>query len=170
MKIYQNIFIGAFVFVILSANAAAQTGGQFAVTQSVISNGGGNSDGVNFNVTGTNAQTLAGTNSTGGQFEVRGGFWQSFFAPTAAMVAVSGQVLAFNGGGISKARITLTDGSGATRTALTNSFGYFRFDDVEAGQTIIISVRHKSYQFGTPTQVVSINDEITDLVFNALSE
>ena len=157
------------IFVCLTAGVGLpQSGGTYEITQSVISNGGGTSNGGTFGATGTSGQSVAGTNSTGGAFGVRGGFWQSFLAPTAAMVAISGQALTSESRGISKARISLIDGSGATRTALTNPFGYFRFDDVEAGQTYIISVQSKRYQFANETQVVFVGDEITDLTFNAL--
>ena len=91
-------------------------------------------------------------------------------APTAAMVSVGGQVLTANGNGLSRARVTLTDTNGTTRTAITNSFGYFRFDAIEAGQTYIISAFHKRFQFINQTQVVFVGDEITDLGFNALPE
>ena len=91
-------------------------------------------------------------------------------APSAAMVSVGGQVLTANGNGLSRARVTLTDTNGTTRTAITNSFGYFRFDAIEAGQTYIISAFHKRFQFINQTQVVFVGDEITDLGFNALPE
>ena len=164
------ISIAGIVILFISLSAFSQTGGTFEITQSVISNGGGTSDGGSFSLTGTTGQPLAGTNSTGGGFGVRGGFWQSFFAPTAAMVAISGQVLMANGGGISKVRVSLTGGDGITRTVLSNTFGYFRFDDVEAGQTCIISISSKRFQFGNQTQVIFVGEEVTDLIFNSLPE
>ncbi len=89
-------------------------------------------------------------------------------SPTAASVSVGGRVLTSGGRGIARARVSITNQSGETRTAISNLFGYFRFDDVEAGQTYIIGVRSKRYQFANPTQVVFVSDEITDLIFNAL--
>lgn len=168
MKIYQKIIASIVFSLLFTLIAAAQPGGMFEITQAVISNGGGSSGGANFNVTGTTAQTFAGMNSTNGQYGVRGGFWQSFFAPTAAMVSLNGLVLSSNGGGISKARVTLTSAGSETRTAATSSFGYFRFDDVEVGQTYIISVSSKGFYFANGTQVLVVNDEINDLVFIAL--
>ena len=168
MKTYQETLFVLALCMCFSVNVLAQSGGTFEITQSVIANGGGASSRGNFGVTGTSAQPLAGTISTNGQYSVRGGFWQAFFAPTAAMVAVSGQVLTSESNSISKARLTLTDGSGAIRGALTNSFGYFRFDDVEAGQVYIISIESKRYQFANPIQVVYVGDEITNLNFIAL--
>ncbi len=160
----KSILFAALIF---AATVSAQTGGTFEITQSVVANGGGASANGNFGLTGTAAQSIAGTISTGGGFASRGGFWQSFFAPTAALVSVGGVVLQDGGGGIFKARVSLTDG-GAVRTALTNQFGYFRFDDIEVGQTYIVSVSHKRFHFGNDTQVVFVADEITGLIFTAL--
>lgn len=91
-------------------------------------------------------------------------------APTAANVSVSGRVVSAFGSGIGKVRVSLTDSSGETRTVVTSTFGYFRFDEVQAGQTYIVGVRSKRYQFAEPDQVISVNDEIGDLVFTALPE
>ncbi len=93
--------------------------------------------------------------------------WQRV-TPTAANVSVSGRVLTANGNGIRNVFVKLTDPSGATRRVISTSFGYFRFDDVEAGQTYVVSVQSKRYQFSNSTQVISVGDEISDLVFTAL--
>lgn len=91
-------------------------------------------------------------------------------APTAANVSVSGRVLTAYGRGIRNARVTFTDSTGATRTVLTSSFGHYRFDDIEVGQTYVVSVRSKRYQFADQAHVVAVNDEITDLDFTALPQ
>jgi hypothetical protein len=83
-------------------------------------------------------------------------------APTAASVNVGGRVIA-GSRGIFNAVVTMTDQNGQTRTVRTNSFGYFRFAEVQAGETYIISVLDKRYTF-TP-RVVSLTDEIMDLIF-----
>ena len=89
-------------------------------------------------------------------------------APTAASVAVSGRVSAFKGrAGISNARISITDANGATRYAITNSFGYYRFADVPAGETYIISVSHKRYRFADNPQVLTVTEEFGELNFTA---
>jgi len=157
-------------FLLFAFSLAAQTGGQYEIKKSVISNGGGQSDGAPYSVTGTAAQASAGVSSSGGGFGVRGGFWQPNLAPTAANVSVSGQVLTASGQGIRNARMTLTNSTGTTRTAITSSFGYYSFDEVEVGQTYVVSVRSKRFQFANNTQVVSVNDEITALTFTALPE
>ena len=145
----------------------AQTGGQFAIMQSVIANGGGNSSGGNFGVTGTTAQTSVGAIGSGGNFGLYGGFWQAFFAPTAAMVSVSGKVTLANGGGISNVRVLMTNQAGETQSAVSNTFGNFRFETVAAGEIYVFTVQSKRYQFSVPSQVLSVNDNVTDLLFIA---
>lgn len=88
--------------------------------------------------------------------------------PTAANVSVGGRVSEANGRGISKASVSIADQNGHIRSALTNPFGYFRFEDVQAGRTYIVSVRSKQFQFANDTQVVLVHDDVTDLQFVAL--
>ncbi len=86
-------------------------------------------------------------------------------ARRAAGVAVSGRVLTSDGAGVRNAIVTLIGTDGTTRRVMTSSFGYYRFDDVEAGQTYVVGVASKRYVF-TP-RTISVSDELTDLDFNA---
>ena len=86
-------------------------------------------------------------------------------SPSAATAAVSGRVSAANGRGVSKALITLTGANGETRTAMSNPFGYYRFADVEAGRSYVMSVRHKQYQF--TTRVITVNEDLDEENFIA---
>jgi hypothetical protein len=43
--------------------------------------------------------------------------------------------------------------------------GYYRFTDLQAGETYIVSVSARRYQFTVPTQVVSLLDSVADLNF-----
>ncbi len=63
--------------------------------------------------------------------------------------------------------MTMTDSNGATRTAFTNSFGYYRFDDVSAGESYIFSISGKRYSFNQSTQVHTIVDQTNDVNFVA---
>lgn len=82
---------------------------------------------------------------------------------TAAGVAVSGRVVTSDGRGIRNASVIITDASGSRRVATTSSFGVYRFADVEAGQTYVITVSSKQYRF-TP-RVIQIVDTLTDFDF-----
>lgn len=78
---------------------------------------------------------------------------------------MSGRVFTPDGYGLTNAIVKINDANGATRTARAGSFGYFRFDDVQAGQTYVFSVRSKRYSF-TP-QTVTVLDNVTELNFTA---
>jgi len=86
-------------------------------------------------------------------------------SPSAANVSVSGKVFTPQGSGLTNAIVILTDQDGNSRTARTTSFGYFRFNEVEVGQTYVINVSSKRWQF--KPQVISVNEEITELNLTA---
>lgn len=85
------------------------------------------------------------------------------FAPTAAAVGISGRVMTKSGRGVAKARVTLTGASGETRMFITNPFGYYRFPDVEAGQTYVITVSSKQYRFAP--RVLTVIEEMENVDF-----
>ncbi|MCA1622379.1 MAG: lamin tail domain-containing protein [Acidobacteria bacterium] len=87
--------------------------------------------------------------------------------PTAASVSIEGRVMTIKGRGISRAQITLTDAEGNTRLAMSNSFGYYRFFDIAAGETYILSIRSKSHQFAEPTRVINVTEDLTGADFVA---
>ncbi|HXG82856.1 MAG TPA: Calx-beta domain-containing protein [Pyrinomonadaceae bacterium] len=87
--------------------------------------------------------------------------------PTAAIVNVGGHVLSARGRGIFRAIVKMTDGAGNVRRAYTNNFGYYRFSEVEVGQTLVFTVKSKGYQFSQPTQVVSLTEETNAVNFTA---
>jgi hypothetical protein len=87
--------------------------------------------------------------------------------PSAAQVTVGGRVTTAFGAGIANALVTLADTTGARRTAVTNGFGYYQFDGVTAGQTVVVTVLSKRYQFSQPAQAVSANEDVYDLNFAA---
>ena len=173
MKTYQNTFAVLTLCLVLSASASAQiaSGGIYGLEQAVVANGGGNSAGGFYAVEGTSGQSAAGTNSTGAPYAVRGGFWNPLLGPTAANASVSGRVVTAAGNGIRNVRVTLAGGSLTTpRTATTSSFGYFAFDDIEVGHTYVIAVVSKRFGFATPTQAVSVMDNVSDVTFIAAWE
>ena len=164
----SKFLIFTVLLILFAADVFGQSGGNFTITQSVIASGGGQqSAGGTFSLDGTTGQPLAGENLTGGMFGVRGGFWVPAFAPTAALVGVSGRVKTAPGKGIRNAIVNLTDATGAIRSTRTGTFGYFRFDDVPVGDTYIFSVSAKRYEFSQPTLIRTILEETDDLEFIA---
>lgn len=167
MLIVLNLFL-----MITGALAQVSSGGVYTLNQTVIANGGGTSTNTpvnSYRVEGTAGQPTAGIFAVGGSYTTRSGFWApNPFAPTAAGVSISGRVLDLNGAGLPKVLVTLSGGTLLVPlTARTSSFGYFKFDDVEVGQVYIISVQSKRYGFGQNLQIISLLDEVTDLVFQA---
>jgi hypothetical protein len=62
--------------------------------------------------------------------------------------------------------VSLTDsGVGGRRTAITNPFGFYRFDNVSSGSTYTIAVISRLYTF-TP-QTVQVNDNLANVDFVA---
>ena len=87
-------------------------------------------------------------------------------APTAANVSVGGRVTVGKGSGLLNATVQIILADGETRTTRTGSFGYFSFDGIQAGQTVIVSIISKKYSFAP--QVVSVAEDLTELNFIAL--
>jgi hypothetical protein len=86
-------------------------------------------------------------------------------APTAAMVNVGGRVTDAKGRGISGATVMMVDSNGNNLSAVTDDSGNYLFEGVEVGQTLIINVRAKRYNFAQPSQVVSLTEETLTVNF-----
>ena len=83
--------------------------------------------------------------------------------PLAANVNIQGRVLSQDGRAISKAMVTLTEPNGNVRYAMTNPFGYYRFLEIESGETYVLNVSHKTYDFNPSSFIINLTEEITDL-------
>ncbi len=109
-----------------------------------------------------NTVTLAGP----GQVEIDAVSVQTL-QPTAANVSVGGRVLTNEGTGISRVIVTLTNSAGALRSVTTNSFGYYKFDEVASGETYILTVNNKKYLFTDSPRVVNVQNNVLDIDFRA---
>ncbi len=87
-------------------------------------------------------------------------------APTSASVSISGQVFTTDGRGLRNAFVTITDTQGNLMTARTSAFGFYRFDEIQVGETYVIEVRSKNFQFAP--QIVSVSEELTGFNFYAI--
>jgi len=88
-------------------------------------------------------------------------------APSAAPVSVTGRITTANGNGIRNVRVTLTEESGAMHYALSSTFGYYTFENIESGQGVVVSVSAKRYTFSPPSRFISLDDNITDADWTA---
>jgi hypothetical protein len=87
--------------------------------------------------------------------------------PTAAQVSASGRVLNAAGMGIANAVVTVTTETGQRRSAITNAFGLFRFDNLLAGQTYVFTVIAKRHTFSSPSQAINLSEDRDDVIFIA---
>lgn len=85
--------------------------------------------------------------------------------PTSASVTISGRIMTSDGRGIHNAFITLTATNGTTQTVNTGSFGYYSFERIEVGNTYIVSVKSKRFQF--KPQIIFLTQDFTELNFTA---
>ncbi len=87
-------------------------------------------------------------------------------APSAGGATVSGRALTTDGRAIRRATVILASGNGMVRTASTNAYGFFVFADVPVGETYVLNVSHKNYQFNQ--RVLNLSDDLIDLDFVAM--
>ena len=85
---------------------------------------------------------------------------------TISNVSMSGSVVAPDRRGVRNARVSVADSSGLTREVLTNSFGFYSFDNVLVGQEHTFRVSSRRYRFAA--KVISITGSRSDLDFIGL--
>lgn len=150
----------------LSAQIAS--GGAFSLEKSVIATGGSESANGAFSLVGTSGQNHAGLGKGNLYFLEKSGFWTpEMLQPTAATVSVSGQVKTAFGNGIRNVVLTIVNSRGESRMTVTGSLGYYRFTDIEVGDTYIITVSAKKFEFNNSVQFVLVNNEMSDIDFIA---
>ena len=119
---------------------------------------------VNLNTNGAvlGPKTLTITNPDGQTTSVA----VSVFAPTAAPAGVAGRIVNATGQGVGAVAVALTNAEGTlVLHAMTNAFGFYRFEAVPTGETYIITPTHKRYAFSPANRVYSHLDEVLDLNF-----
>jgi Neuraminidase (sialidase) len=112
----------------------------------------------NSNITGDNAN---GTRSSPDLYTAK----VTILTPTAASATVGGRVYTPSGRGLANAVVIMTNQNGESVQTRTNQFGYYRFTEVQSGETYIFNVVSKRYQFAT--QVVTVEEDLDGLNFFA---
>ncbi len=84
---------------------------------------------------------------------------------TVAFASISGRVTTAAGSGVAGLQMILSDGNGNIRTALTSSFGYYQFTNVQTGGSYTISASSK--RFSVTARTIQVNDNIADVDFVA---
>lgn len=88
---------------------------------------------------------------------------------TAAAVTLGGRITNAKDRGIGNVRVTLVDTKRNARVAVTNSFDYYQFTQIQAGQSVVISVKSKNFVFANPTQAVFAANDVGEINFAAHS-
>ncbi len=87
-------------------------------------------------------------------------------APTAGEASIDGRVVSNTGRAIKGVTITLQNASASEfKTAITNAFGFYRFDDLEVGSFYVMSIRNKRYFFENSPYAFTLNDNFTAPAF-----
>lgn len=136
--------------------------GNFTVPPPLALNLGGNAD-----VGATSTKSAATLNTTtswtldSASTWINGGVAVKSTTTTAALGTISGRVLSGQGRGIPRVIVTMTGGNGVNVSVRTNQFGYYRFEDLEVGNTYILQANSKLYSFAP--QVINFNESLTNL-------
>ncbi|HLM00067.1 MAG TPA: carboxypeptidase-like regulatory domain-containing protein [Pyrinomonadaceae bacterium] len=92
------------------------------------------------------------------------------FHPTVGQTTVYGRAVDQNGRGISNAQVTLLNAdTQETMTALTNGFGIFRFNNLQAGYVFVATIQHRRYTFKPNTQAFELLGDKDDLDFTGFA-
>jgi subtilisin family serine protease len=86
--------------------------------------------------------------------------------PTAADAVVSGAVVNADGRALKNVRVVLQNAAnGETSVALTNVFGYFRFEGVEVGGFYTMFIQSKRYSFENSPYSFTLGEDFTSMTF-----
>ena len=86
--------------------------------------------------------------------------------PTAADADIGGRVVNTHNRGLENVTVTLSGGLLTEPISVsTNNVGRYHFSDVPSGDTYILTVTSKRHTFGQPTQVFTLNGNLTNINF-----
>lgn len=100
---------------------------------------------------------------------VAGGWGIEFVRSTAATNgSISGRVMTAYGQGIRNASVVVTGNSLIEPLVVqTGSFGWFTFDNLQFGETYVVTVNSRRFTFNAPSRVISLVDNVADADFIA---
>jgi serine protease AprX len=82
------------------------------------------------------------------------------------MVQVGGRVVTPQGTGLRNATVVLAGANSPIRTVLTSPFGFYRLDDVPAGQSYTMTVRSKRFRFAN--RQIQPNESLSNVDFTGI--
>lgn len=86
-------------------------------------------------------------------------------APTSAGVGIGGVVKSQLGNPVSNVQMTIANGDTVVAYAMTNAFGYYRFEGLPAGITYVITANSKRFRFAQ--RIISAGTDLTNIDFVA---
>lgn len=89
------------------------------------------------------------------------------FSPTAAGVTVAGRLTTSEGIGIRSVQVMMTTRFGELRRTMTGAFGFYAFEDVPAGENVLVTVSAKRFRFAQSSLVVFTGDSLANVDFVA---
>ena len=131
---------------IADATDGPNIGGRLTSKSVTLPNNTWNQPQVQIRIITTNAANTSG-GSTPDEWIGVNNVVVSSLTPTSAPIDVVGRVLTPEGRPIKGAVVSAYDAMGDQRSAVSNSFGYFRLADLTAGETYVFSVQSKKYKF-----------------------
>lgn len=79
---------------------------------------------------------------------------------------LSGRVVTAQGAGIRNAIVTVSGGNlTRPRSLATGTFGRYQFNGLDSGETYVVTVSAKRFSFGTPSMLVSLDQDLDDVNF-----
>lgn len=88
--------------------------------------------------------------------------------PSAAPASITGRVATQSGRGISGAVVTIFNtATGESQSYLTNSFGYYRFNDLPVSDFYVMTVSHKRYLFLEASRSFTLEEDMFNMDFIA---
>ncbi|MDQ3801439.1 MAG: carboxypeptidase regulatory-like domain-containing protein [Acidobacteriota bacterium] len=108
--------------------------------------------------------TIRANNSDGFQVEAS---YSLTIQNAVSFVPVRGRVLTNDGKPVRRARVLVFDANGnVIKQTFTNPFGYYRINNVQAGETYSFKISAKNRRFA-PRNSVTVNGELNDFDFTA---
>ena len=87
-------------------------------------------------------------------------------APTAGTASVQGQVVSNTGRALKGITVRLQNASTSElKTAITNTFGYYKFEDLEVGAFYVMSLRSKRYVFENNPYTFTLSEDLAPVAF-----
>ncbi|HMQ04094.1 MAG TPA: S8 family serine peptidase [Pyrinomonadaceae bacterium] len=87
-------------------------------------------------------------------------------APTSAGAIISGRVETSDGRAIRNVRVVLRNAAGGEpKFALTNAFGYYKFEDVPVGEFYTLATQNKQYYFPGSPYAFTLGEDFTAMAF-----